>query len=91
MCGRYKIEERWQEYCKAAAFNWADPPFPFDNPFKANEEVRPTDRMPILRRNEQGQLFGELRRWGFILMVDGKTIDKATGKRRRSSATSSTR
>ena len=80
MCGRYKIEERWQEYCKLAYFDWNDPPFPTDNPFKvSSEEVRPTDRMPIVRFNEQGKLVAELRRWGFILMVDGKTIDQATG------------
>ena len=36
--------------------------------------------MPIIRRNEQGALFPELRRWGFIMMVPGKTIDKATGQ-----------
>ena len=36
--------------------------------------------MPILRHNEQGLLFPELRRWGFIMMVDGKTIDKTTGQ-----------
>jgi putative SOS response-associated peptidase YedK len=49
-------------------------------PLKGSEEARPTDPLPIIRRNEQGTLFPELRRWGFILMVDGKTIDKATGK-----------
>jgi putative SOS response-associated peptidase YedK len=80
VCGRYKIEERWLDYCKAAYFNWQDPPWPTPNPFKGSDEARPTDLLPIVRRNENGQLFPELRRWGFILMVDGKTIDKATGK-----------
>ena len=81
MCGRYKIEERWLEYSKLAAFDWNDPPYPTENPFKVSSpEIRPTDRMPIVRLNEVGRLIAELRRWGFILMVDGKTIDKETGK-----------
>ena len=80
MCGRYKLEEHWQEYCKAAQFNWQDPPWPTPNPLKGSEEARPTDPMPIIRRNESGNLFPELRRWGFIMMVPGKTIDKATGE-----------
>jgi putative SOS response-associated peptidase YedK len=81
MCGRYKIEEHWQEYCQNPFFDWNDPPFPTENPFKvSSEEVRPTDRMPIVRWNEAGKMIAELRRWGFILTVDGKTIDKATGK-----------
>lgn len=83
MCGRYDIERLWQDYCKAAYFNWQDPPLPFENPFRTTSEVRPTDWMPIVRRNENGKLLPELRRWGFILMVDGKTIDKATGKAKK--------
>jgi putative SOS response-associated peptidase YedK len=81
MCGRYKLEEHWQEYCDAPDFDWDHPPYPFDNPLKGKaDEIRPTDRMPIVRRNERDKLIAELRRWGYILMVDGKTIDKATGK-----------
>ena len=81
MCGRYKIEERWLEYCKLAQFDWNDPPYPTENPFKvSSQEIRPTDRMPVVRFNETGKLIAEVRRWGFILMVDGKTIDKETGK-----------
>ena len=80
MCGRYKLEEHWQEYCDNPFFDWDDPPYPFDNPFKAwSAEVRPTDPMPIVRRNERDKLVADLRRWGYILMVDGKTIDQATG------------
>ena len=51
MCGRYKLEMHWQEYCANPFFNWDDPPYPFDNPFKGSEEVCPRDRMPIIRRN----------------------------------------
>ncbi len=32
MCGRYKLEEHWQEYCKTAQFNWQNPPWPTPNP-----------------------------------------------------------
>ncbi len=80
MCGRYKLEEHWQEYCNAPFFDWDDPPRPTPNPFKGSEEARPTDPMPIVRFHEEGKLIAELRRWGFILMVNGKTIDKATGQ-----------
>ena len=79
MCGRYKLEERWQEYCQSPFFDWDNPPYPFENPFKASAEVFPTDSMPIIRRNENGKLLPELRQWGFIMMVDGKSIDPATG------------
>ncbi|MGI9024588.1 MAG: SOS response-associated peptidase [Burkholderiaceae bacterium] len=84
MCGRYKVEERWQEYCKLAQFDWNEPPWPTENPFKVSSaEVRPTDRMPIIRFTEHGKLIAELRRWGFILMVNGKAIDKATGQQKK--------
>ena len=35
--------------------------------------------MPIIRRNPNGKLIPELRQWGFIMMVRGKTSDRATG------------
>jgi hypothetical protein len=36
--------------------------------------------MPIVRLNEAGKVMPELRRWGFSLTVDRKTIDQATDK-----------
>ena len=80
MCGRYDLERLWQDYCKASYYDWQDPPFPFENPFRPAKEVRPTDRMPVVRRNESGKLFPESRRWGYLLSTSGKSIDKATGK-----------
>jgi|GEM_PF-1714595 len=81
MCGRYKLEEHWLDYCDAPDFDWDDPPYPSDNPFKVTStEIRPTDRMPIVRLNERDKVIAELRRWGYILMVDGKSIDQETGK-----------
>ncbi len=43
-------------------------------------QARPTDRLPIIRRDDEGNLLPELRRWGLTKRVDGKTNDKATGK-----------
>lgn len=80
MCGRYKLEEHWQEYCDNPFFNWYDPPWPTPNPFKGSEEVFPRNSMPIIRRNESGKLIPELRQWGFIMVINGKTIDPSTGK-----------
>ena len=80
MCGRYKIEERWQEYSKLAQFDWNDPPYPSENPFKVHsDEVFPRNRMPIVRLNDDGKMLAELRQWGFIMMINGKTLD-AEGK-----------
>ncbi len=56
MCGRYKLEEHWQEYCQAAYFDWQDPPWPTPNPLKGSEEVFPRNTMPILRRNGEAKL-----------------------------------
>ena len=83
MCGRYKLEAYWQEYCQNPYFDWDDPPYPFENPFKASEEVFSTDSMPIIRRNETGKLVAELRHWGFIVMVNGKKIDAVIGMANR--------
>lgn len=80
MCGRYKLEEHWQEYCANPFFDWDDPPWPTPNPLKGSDEVFPRERMPIIRRNENGKLIAELRQWGFIMMIDGKSIDPLTGK-----------
>ncbi len=77
MCGRYELHELWTEYVQWMDINRAE----WDVSFKVGSpEARPTDRLPIIRRDDSGQLIPELRRWGFIKLVDGKTIDKATGK-----------
>jgi putative SOS response-associated peptidase YedK len=76
MCGRYKIDEHWQEYCQNPFFDWNDPPFPTENPFRVySDEVFPRERMPIVRLNESGKMIAELRQWGFIMMMKGKTLD----------------
>ena len=35
--------------------------------------------MPIVRRNAEAKLIAELRQWGFIMLINGKTLD-ADGK-----------
>ncbi len=75
MCGRYELHELWTEYVQWMDINRAE----WDLSFKAGE-VCPRDRMPIVRRDADGSLIAEPRHWGFILMVDGKSIDRATGK-----------
>ncbi|MEO8936133.1 MAG: SOS response-associated peptidase family protein [Burkholderiaceae bacterium] len=80
MCGRYKLEEHWQEYvANPTLFDWNDPPYPFDNPFKGSEEVFPRNSMPVVRQHTDGLLRAELRQWGFIMMMKGKSLD-ADGK-----------
>ncbi len=74
MCARYKLELKWQEYTTAAYFDWKDPPLPTNDRLSGCDEVRPTDAMPILRRDDDGGLVADLRHWGYILMVDGKTL-----------------
>ena len=83
MRGRYKLEMYWQEYCANPFFDWDDPPDPFNNPFKGNEEVFPRNTMPIIRRNETRKLIPELRQWDFIVMVNGKSITRMPKKVRR--------
>ena len=76
MCGRSKIEERWLEYSKLAQFDWNDPSYPTENPFKVHSgEIFPKNRMPIVRFNGEGKLIAELRQWGFILMINGRSLD----------------
>lgn len=77
MCGRYELHELWTEYVQ-----WADISRSDWDPARGvlGTEVRPTDSMPIIRLDDDGRVIPELRRWGFIMLVDGKTIDKATGK-----------
>ncbi len=77
MCGRYELHDLWTQYVQWMDINRAewDPAFEAGSP-----EARPTDRLPIVRRDDDGRLVAELRRWGFIMLVDAKTIDKATGK-----------
>ena len=90
MCGRDKIEERWLEYSKVAQFDWNDPPYPPENPFKAHsDEIFPRNRMPIVRFDNDGKLVAELRQRGFIMMINCKSVD-AMASGRRSVATSLT-
>ena len=55
MCGRYQVESDWDEF----------PEFRIPAEFAGNDELRPTDPAPVLRMDDNGELVGEIRRWGF--------------------------
>ena len=78
MCGRYRLRRNWEQDLQGYLRLVIEK---IDVEMQVgSDEARPTDRMPILRLDLDGRLVPELRRWGFILMVDGKTIDKETGQ-----------
>ncbi len=82
MCGRYRLRRHWEQdldgYLRLV-IDRAD--LDEEEPrWLGSDEARPTDPMPILRHDDDGRLVAELRRWGFIIQVDGKTIDRATGR-----------
>ena len=80
MCGRYRLRRNWEQDLQGYLRLVIEKVDIEEDGWRGSEEVRPTDPMPIIRLNDNGQLIAELRRWGFILMIDGKTIDKLTGK-----------
>ena len=62
-------------YSRRTRFNWNDPPYPTENPFKVHsDETFPRNRMPTVRFNDEGKLIAELRHWGFMMMINGKTV-----------------
>jgi putative SOS response-associated peptidase YedK len=65
MCGRYQLEDDWTEF----------PEFRIPAEFVANRDIRPTNPVPIVRLDEQGDPVGELRQWGFL-----RTWPGASGK-----------
>ncbi len=75
MCGRYELHDLWVQYVQWMDINRSE----WDVAFESRE-VCPRDRMPIVRRDAQGSVMVEPRHWGFVMLVDGKTIDRATGK-----------
>ncbi len=56
MCGRYQLEDDWSDF----------PEFRIPEDFKPSDDVRPTDPVPIVRLDQEGHWFGEMRRWGFL-------------------------
>jgi putative SOS response-associated peptidase YedK len=78
MCARYKLEDRWLEYCNNPSFDWDNlpyPPYPAIDLSANDGEVFPRTLMPIVRRNQNAKLVVDLRRWGYIILVNGKTLD----------------
>jgi putative SOS response-associated peptidase YedK len=64
MCGRYRLRRHWEQdpddYLRLVIDR-----IDTDELQAGSEEARPTDRLPIIRRDEDGQLVPELRRWGW--------------------------
>ena len=79
MCGRYRLHRHWEQDLQGylrLVIEKTD----IEELYAGSDEARPTDRMPIIRYGDDGELVAELRRWGFIMMVNGKTIDRTTGE-----------
>lgn len=84
MCGRYRLRRNWEQDLQGYLRLVIDKVDVDDAMLiGGSDEARPTDPMPVIRRDEAGNLTAELRRWGYIIQVDGKTIDKTTGLPRK--------
>lgn len=80
MCGRYRLKRHWEQNLQGY-LRLVIEKIDVDEQYSAGtDEAFPTDRLPIIRRDESGVLIPELRHWGFLMEVAGKTIDKSTGK-----------
>lgn len=76
MCGRYRLHKHWERDLHGNLRLVRDRIDVDEEPmWTGSDEVFPRERMPILRRNDDGQLAPELRQWGFILQINGKTLD----------------
>ena len=92
MRGRYRLRRHWEQELQGYLRLVIDKVDIEDATLIAgSEEARPIDPMPIVRYDDDGNLTAELRRWGFIIQVDGKTIARRRASRRSCGATSSTR
>lgn len=80
MCGRYRLCRHWEQDLQGYLRLVIDKVGIDEELSVGSDEVRPTERMPIIRRDAEGQLLAELRHWGFLMEVASKTLDKATGK-----------
>ncbi len=83
MCGRYRLKRHWEQDLDgylSLVIDKVDVELAAGTDVTKTGEGAPRDHLPIIRRGDDGELVPELRQWGFVLMVDGKTIDKATGK-----------
>ncbi len=79
MCGRYRLHRHWERDLQGD-LRLVIGRIDVDTLVAGSDEARPRDRMPILRRDADGALVPDLRRWGFIIRVDGKSTDRTTGK-----------
>lgn len=80
MCGRYRLHRHWERDLQGYLRLVVDKIDVDEELAAGSDEVFPRNRMPIIRRDDAGDLTAELRQWGFIAEFPGKAIDKATGK-----------
>ena len=78
MCGRYRLRRHWEQDLQGY-LHLVIEKIDIEALSAGSDEVCPRERMPILRRDRDGTLVPELRQWGFILQVNGKSIDPKTG------------
>ena len=83
MCGRYRLRRHWEQICRATCVSSStrSTSRTLHADARAARKRRPTDAdadRPL--STTIATLTAELRRWGFIIQVDGKTIDKTTGQ-----------
>ena len=78
MCGRYRLRRNWEQdllgYLRLVIEK-----VDVEELHRGSDEVFPRNRMPVIRLDEEGQLVPDLRQWGFIMMINGKSLD-ADGK-----------
>jgi putative SOS response-associated peptidase YedK len=81
MCGRYRLTKHWQQDAQGVLRYVKRKVDIEDAPrWDERDEAAPRDAMPIVRYDEDGELVEDLRHWGFIMAVNGKTIDPATNQ-----------
>jgi putative SOS response-associated peptidase YedK len=74
MCGRYRLRRNWEQDLQGY-LRLVIEKVDVEDLRAGSDEAFPRNRMPIVRLDADGQLIPELRQWGFIMMMKGKTLD----------------
>jgi len=74
VCGRYRLRRNWEQDLQGY-LRLVIEKVDIEELQAGSDEAFPRNRMPILRHDEEGQLVAELRQWGFIMMIAGKSLD----------------
>jgi putative SOS response-associated peptidase YedK len=75
MCGRYRLRRHWEQDLQGYLRVVIDKVDVDEEAWRGSDEVFPRERMSILRLGNDGALTHELRQWGFIMQMKGKTLD----------------